>query len=635
MTSPDLTEANIDKLAELFPTVVTETLDADGNPQRAIDFDLLRQELSDHIVEGPQERYRLDWPGKRAAAFAANAPIAKTLRPVREESVDFDTTKNLFIEGDNLDALKLLQESYLGKVKIIYVDPPYNTNNDFIYRDRFATDTEEYLEASRQSDSAGNRLVSNVDGSGRYHSDWLSMIYPRLKLARNLLAPDGVILVSINEVEVANLRSIGAELFGSQNFVTQFVWINSGNVDQSSKVKGLHEYIVAFARNEEFLPKPEIIDPNVDESSKLYKDRIENSIVKNGAKNPPSTVTLPVGFPAAFEEGFLAAGSKSSIQIIDDIRVSDGELFEPARVKSGWSSRTLLELFIANDCNPVEDSEGRETWFELSKTGAINGIKKRSARQGHVTSLLRNLGTTEVASNALKRIGIDFSYPKPVNLVKFLFSAFTPYAGSGIILDLFAGSGTSAEAVLNLNAEDGGNRTFILIQLNEEIQTRSAFSTISELCRHRIVESSRALTSVSHGLDFGFRTLSVDTTNMTNVLREPDETDQLALQGLESSIKSDRTAEDLLFQVLLDWGLELTVPIETEKLCGHEVFDVDEGALIACFGRSLDSDVVHSIAARNPIRAVFRDDGFGSDSQRINVEQIFREVSPSTEVKAI
>lgn len=286
MHSPDLTERNIDRIADLFPTVMTERLNDAGDPVRAIDFDLLRQELSDHVVEGPQERYQLDWPGKRAALFAANAPTAKTLRPVREESVDFDTTKNLFIEGDNLDALKLLQESYLGKVKLIYIDPPYNTGKDFVYADRFATTTEEHLERSGQADEAGKRLVANLETNGRFHSDWLSMIYPRLRLARNLLTDDGVLLVSINDVEAGNLKKITEEVFGEANFITQFVWLNEGNVDQQSKVKGVHEYVLAFARSIGGFRRPTVIDPNIDEDSKLFRKQIENSITKNGPANP-------------------------------------------------------------------------------------------------------------------------------------------------------------------------------------------------------------------------------------------------------------------------------------------------------------------------------------------------------------
>ena len=367
MHSPDLTATNIDKIAEIFPNVITESIDEHGETKRAVDFDLLRQELSDHIVEGPQERYQLDWPGKRAAAFAANAPIAKTLRPVREESVDFDTTKNLFIEGDNLDALKLLQESYLGKVKLIYIDPPYNTGNDFIYEDDFAETAAEYLRRSGQTNTEGTRLVSNTEANGRFHSDWLSMMYPRLKLARNLLADEGVILVSVNDIEVGNLKRVAEEVFGAANFVAQFVWLNDGNVDQQSKVKGVHEYILAFARSVDFFRRPAVIDPNIDDSSKLFREQIENSITKNGPANPESVVELPIGFPASFSSGRIHPRESSYPHVLDEIEVVDRRVAKPARVRSGWSSRNLLDLFISNGCVPIQDAEGRETWFELSR----------------------------------------------------------------------------------------------------------------------------------------------------------------------------------------------------------------------------------------------------------------------------
>lgn len=635
MTSPDLTVANIDNLAKLFPGVITETIDADGNPKQAIDFDLLRQELSDHIVEGSQERYRLDWPGKRAAAFAANAPIAKTLRPVREESFDFDTTKNLFIEGDNLDALKLLQESYLGKVKLIYIDPPYNTNSDLVYHDYFAEDSRAYLARSGQTDDVGNRLTAKTEGGGRYHSDWLSMIFPRLKLARNLLSDDGALLVSINDIEAANLRVIGNEVFGHGNFVTQFIWLNHGHVDQSSKIKGLHEYVVAFARKEEFFPKPEVIDPNIEESSKIFRDRIENSIVKNGTKNPPSTVTLPAGFPASFEEGVLPARMPAPLEILDVAEIRNYKLLTPTRVRSGWSSRNLLELFIKNGCTYIEDSEGRKTWFELTATGAIIGVKERSSRQGYVTSILRNLGTTEVSSNTLRNIGIEFSYPKPVPLIQFLVAAFTSPASADCVMDLFAGSGTTAEAVMRLNRDDGGLRPFILVQYPEPIKDDSA-TTIADLCRSRIEKVGQELKPAGDiRFDSGFRSFHIDSTNMADVWRSPDETEQIALHDLQGSVKHDRSGEDLLFQVLLDWGLELSMSITVEQVDGHEVFVVEDGALIACFDIEVGPEVVRAIAKREPLRAVFRDSGFVSDDARINAEQIFRELSPTTDVKAI
>jgi adenine-specific DNA-methyltransferase len=639
MHSPDLTATNIDKIAELFPGVITESTDENGETKRAIDFDLLRQELSDHIVEGPQERYQLDWPGKRAAAYAANAPIAKTLRPLREESVDFDTTKNLFIEGDNLDVLKLLQESYLGKVKLIYIDPPYNTGGDrFVYPDDYAEDNEAYLTRSGQVDDAGKRLVSNVDSNGRFHSDWLSMIYPRLKLARNLLDREGVILISVNDVEVGNLKRVAEEVFGAPNFVAQFVWLNDGNVDQQSKVKGVHEYVLAFARSIEYFRRPAVIDPNIDEGSKLFREQIENSITKNGPANPASVVELPVGFPASFASGRIPTREGAYPQVLDEIEVVDGRVTRPARLRSGWSSRNLLDLFISNGCVPIQDAEGRETWFELRDTGAIYGLKRRAADQGHVLSVLRNMGTTKQNSSMLASWGLSFSYPKPVFLIEYLVSVFTRPEGEEVVLDFFAGSGTTAHAVMSANTRDGGNRRHILVQMAEPTQ---GDGTIADLARRRVTSAGQALRSdlarrkSTVGVDLGFRALKVDTTNMADLLRTPDEAEQTQLDLAVESVKPGRTGEDLLFQVLLDSGLELTLPVRVEHANGHEVFVVDDGALIACFDRQVSLDLVRAIAQREPLRAVFLDAGFGSDDARINAEQLFREVSMSTDVKTI
>lgn len=638
MTSPDLTEANIDKLAELFPTVVTETLDADGNPERAVDFDLLRQELSDHIVEGPQERYRLDWPGKRAAAFAANAPIAKTLRPVREESVDFDTTKNLFIEGDNLDALKLLQESYLGKVKLIYIDPPYNTGNDFIYEDSFEETNADYLARSGQILESGERLVANPESNGRYHSDWLSMMYPRLKLARNLLSDSGLIVMSIDENEVSNLRELLDEVFGGSNFVFQIaVLSNPKGRNQDKYVARCHEYLIGYSRT--LLPKGAVNIPRsqaeIQKNFRLRDERgayreleLRNTHREFGKFNRPNLfyplfvsekgVVSTEDFPGAtrvmpiWDDGFEGCWTWSLAKSKEQVDELVGK-----RVNGSW--KIYRKAYAVSD---EGDSlkQVKSIWID---------------REFHTEVGQANF--SDLFDNREKL----FQAPKPVSLVRQVISMGSDR--DSIILDFFAGSGTTAQAVFEANAEDAGRRRFILVQLDERIDqlsdaAKAGYSTISQLSRERVRRAAMNLNSESTpgaDIDGGFRALRIDTTNMNNVSREPDETDQLALDELEPSVKSDRTDEDLLFQVLLDWGLELTVPIVKETIAGHEVFDVEDGALIACFDNSLGSEVVHEIARRNPVRAVFRDEGFESDAQRINVEQVFREVSPSTDVKAI
>lgn len=640
MHSPDQVAGNIERLAELFPGCVTESRSENGELKRAIDFDLLRQELSDHVVEGPQERYRLDWPGKREALLAANAPIARTLRPCREESVDFDSTQNLFIEGDNLEALKLLQETYLGKVKLIYIDPPYNTGKDFIYNDDFAENATEYLQLSNQIGSEG-RLVTNSDVGGRFHSSWLTMMLPRLRLARNLLQQNGVILVSINDLEVANLRHLLDEVFGSSNFVCQFIWNNEGNIDQQSKFKGVHEYIVAYARDVDGVPRPLVVDPNIEESSKLFNSQIENSITKNGPVNPASEVLLPRGFPASFENGRVEPRNDEWPHILDPIIISNSELSAPARVKSGWSSKNLLTLFINNGCEPIIDGDGKQTRFAVTNTGAIYGYKSRSESQDHVLSVLRNMGTTKKNSNMLAKWRIKFSYPKPVYLVQYLASIFCKDDSQALIVDLFAGSGTTAHAVMNLNIEDGGARRSISVQIPEPVQNGDcdAFSTVAEIAKARIRAAGNEIWGGKHEScgDTGFRVLKIDSSNMAEVYYRPDELKQDDLLGQVDNIRPGRGAEDLLFQVLLDWGVDLALPITREDIDGREVFFVDGNALAACFvaDGGVDEALVKQIAQRQPIRAVFRDAGFASDNARINVEQIFKTLSPSTEVRTL
>lgn len=644
MHSPNLTQENIARVRELFPGCVTEAQGEDGKPRLSVDFDQLRQELSESIVEGPQERYHLNWPGKREALLTANAPIAKTLRPCREESVDFDTTKNLFIEGDNLEALKLLQETYLGKVKMIYIDPPYNTGKDFIYEDDFSENAEEFLKRSNQKDEEGNRLVANTEANGRFHSDWLSMIYSRLKLARNLLSDDGIIFISINHKEISNLRKISDEVFGEDNMLCLFAWRTDGNFDNQAKFKYCHEYVLTYAKQETSFPHPLVVDPSTPPNSKIYRPEIRNTIVKNGPKNPPSEVTLPTGFPAVFEEGTLSKRANAWPHIFNDVSVANHKLTESMKVYSGWSSKDLLEEFIKNKCQEVLDVKGQTTFFEITSTGAIEAVKVRG-EPSHVISMLTGFGGPQKATADLLEIGVPFDdYPKPVGLIKYLSSMVR--STDFVAIDFFSGSATTAHAILQLNSDDGGNRKFIMIQLPESCDENTAafkagYKTIAEIGKDRIRRAGKKiLESECHdgwNKDIGFRVLKIDSSNMADVYYTPDTIEQGQLPGLTNNIKPDRQPEDLLFQVLLDWGVDLSLPIRKETIQGKTVFYVNEPPydLIACFDTGMNEDLVKELARLEPMRVVFLDTGFVSDAVKINVEQIFKQMSPGTEVKSI
>lgn len=661
MTSPDLTEANIDRLAVLFPNVITETLDADGNPKKAVDFDLLRQELSAHLVEGPQERYRLDWPGKREAAFAANAPIAKTLRPIREESVDFDTTKNLFIEGDNLEALKLLQESYLGKIKLIYVDPPYNTGNDFVYADRFARTTDEELKRSGQVNGDGVPLVANTAANGRFHSQWLSMMFPRLKLARTLLADDGVLVISIDENEHANLVSLGAEVFGTDSYVGEIVVKNSSRSDQRY-ISMQHEYIVFFVKNKalnagEWVEKKGGLDRIYAAFAGFHKQFGDDwDAIHEAAKVwykgfPPSdAVYANKHYNRMDERGIYFAdnisGPNDGQYVYDVIHPVTGQPCKaPAR---GWVfPKESMELRIAE--NRIHFGPDHTTVPNL-KTYLAN------TEYQNLTSIRYVDG--RAASKRLARLFGEkvFTNPKDELLLRDIYRA-VGVGGDDIVLDIFSGSGSALHAVMELNLTAGSEAHFIGIQvaedLNDSLKTAKGAAkqitanaikmltdlgkptTVAEIGKERLRRAGDNVRSQAATLDVGFRSLIVDTTNMADVLRVPDDIDQQALAGMEDSVKPNRTSEDLLFQVLLDWGLELTMPVICENLEGYEVYVVEEGALIACFNSDLSPEVVRAIAKREPLRAVFLDSGFTTDDARINAEQVFREISPATDVKAI
>ncbi|ASB01742.1 TPA: site-specific DNA-methyltransferase [Proteus mirabilis] len=612
MHSPDMTQQNIEKIQALFPNCVTESKGADGELKLAIDFDQLKQELSNSIVEGPQERYQLNWPGKREALLTANAPIAKTLRPCREESVNFDTTENLFIEGDNLDALKMLQETYLGKVKMIYIDPPYNTGKDFIYADDFAENTEDYLKSSGQKDSVGNRMIANSENNGRFHSDWLSMMYSRLKLSRNLMKDDGLIFISIDEVEISNLKKMADEIFGADNFIADFIWQNKKGGGNDAKYCAVeHEYVVIYAKNIQSLPR--LFESFSDGYAKRYKEEDERG--------------------RFFWDTFKRKSGKQYYAIT----CPDGTVLENDEYGNPLS-------WLRSEARFKKDVDDGEIKFEKRTDGWSVMFKQRMPEGKKPRSLVLDKGTTsDGSSEILSLFGKNiFSNPKPTSLLRYLLGI--GLNESEIVLDFFAGSATTAHAVTHLNAEDGGNRKFIMVQLPEECDKKSeaykaGYKTIAEISKERIRRAgAKILEGECHkdwNKDVGFRVLKVDTSNMADVYYSPDQVSQGALDLLVDNIKSDRTAEDLLFQVLLDWGVDLTLPIRKEMIQGKIVFFVDDDALVACFDLRINEALIKELAAKEPLRVVFRDDGFESDAVKINAEQIFKQVSPHTEVKAI
>lgn len=609
--SADLTQANIDKLAGLFPSCVTESRDDKGSVRRVIDFDQLRQELSPSIVEGPQERYHLNWPGKREALLLANAPIAKTLRPCREESVDFDTTRNLFIEGDNLDALKLLQETYLNKVKVIYIDPPYNTGRDFIYEDDFAEDSNTYKLRTNQTDDAGNRLVANSATNGRFHSDWLSMMYSRLRLARNLLAGDGVIFISIDDGEAGNLRRLCDEVFGESNFIADAIWRSKDNSNNDAKKFSLdHNHTLIYGKSDDWFPS-----------------RISDPKKQTHFKNPDNDPRGP------YFDGNPLNSPNYRENLVYPLKSPQGTTINPPKNGWRWSPEVMRQKIESGEIRFTEDGTGirRRTYLEDMEGLPPSTLWIDLEQTGH---------NRQAKYELMKLIPEDvFDTPKPVKLIKYILRLATKDTG-GVVLDFFAGSSTTAQAVMELNAEDGGTRRFILVQLPEPCAAdsealRAGYVTVADIGKERVRRAGKQMMDSSKGVDLGFRVLKVDTSSMNEVYYTPDAVSQDLISDQIDNIRPDRTPEDLLFQVLLDWGVDLGLPIGREAIAGKTVFFVDGNALAACFDAGIDEAFVKLLAKRAPLRAVFRDSGFASDSVKINVEQIFRLMSPGTEVRTI
>ena len=646
MHSLDLTRANIDKLAAIFPNCMVESRDGKGMITRSIDFYQLRQELSGSVVEGPQERYQLNWPGKREALLTANAPIAKTLRPCREESVEFDTTQNLFIEGDNLDALKLLQETYLNRVKLIYIDPPYNTGNDFIYEDDFAEDSETYKQRSNQKDESGIQLIANTEANGRFHSDWMGMIYPRLKLARNLLRDDGLIFVSIDDNESHNLRKICDEVFGEANCLGIIANINNPKGRSDDKfIATAHEYLLVYSKEKTtatvygFEPDDVVIKRynKLDEKGQIYR---EMDLRKTGDADKRSDR------PDMFYYFYCDSNGQ-------DLRVS-----KERDLKSGH-----IEITPTKD----DGTEGRWRWgfntalnnlntiyAKFMPTRKIWGIVEKDYLENRPPVKCTSAWTfkdvnSERGSEQFIELGFDkevFSRPKPIGTLSRVIEVGTIPNEESIVLDFFAGSGGFAQATLELKGSNKRDLRFILVQVPEICDPKTeaykaGFNTIADICKERIRRAGKKVKQDNlekqgfDDLDIGFRVLKVDSSNMKEVFYTPDAVAQDQLFDHVNNIREDRTAEDLLFQVLLDWGVDLALPIAKETIEGKTVYFVDGNAMAACFDEGVSEEFVKLLAKREPLRAVFRDAGFATDSVKINVEQIFKLMSPSTEVKTI
>ncbi|HJI30256.1 MAG TPA: site-specific DNA-methyltransferase [Veillonellaceae bacterium] len=628
MHTPDLAEENYKKLAALFPDAVTETKDENGNTVRAIDKDVLMQEINAKVVDDGQERYQFTWPDKRKAVVLANAPIAKTLRFEKEKSVGRDGTpggtdsENIYIEGDNLDALKLLQETYLGKVKMIYIDPPYNTGNDFIYEDDFSQKAADYAENSGQTDEEGNRLVQNSESNGRFHTDWLNMLYPRLCLAKDLLANDGLIFISIDEHESHNLRKICDEIFGAQNFITQIVWEKRyTRSNNARRFTTLTEPVVCYAKNIMFVS--DIKERRNEKADSIYSNPDNDprgpwtsvSYVNPASKNQRPNLVYKLHNPITGADVEHPTNAWKYERATYEKHVKENRLYWG---KNGENVYPRLKKYL----------------FEME-----GGMVPVDLWRQQIT------GTTDQASKELESLlgRKIFNFPKPKELVMRIVSLIINgnKRENGIILDFFSGSGTSAHAVMQLNAEDNGHRKYILMQLPAETGETSeaykmGYKTICDIGEERIRRAGKKIKEETGAdIDYGFRCFRVDSSNMKDVYYKPSDVKQAELDLFTDNIKEDRTPEDLLIQVMLDLGVLLSSKVEEKEIAGKKVFSVADGYLIACFDRDVTDDVVTAIAKKHPFYAVFRDSSFSSDSVAANFEQIFDTYSPQTVRKVL
>ncbi|MGB3946750.1 MAG: site-specific DNA-methyltransferase [Bacteroidia bacterium] len=661
LTSLDLVNENVKKIAELFPNCVTEN--ANG---KTIDFDLLKQELNHEVIEGNKERYRLEWPGKREAIVTANLPITKTLRPVREDSVEFDNTQNLYIEGDNLDVLKLLQESYLSKIKMIYIDPPYNTGKDFVYKDNFTQDSEEHNIESGFKDEYNQKLISNPETSGRYHSDWLSMMYPRLKLSRNLLKEDGVIFISIDDNEVHNLRKLCDEIFGEVNFIADIIWEGNGKND-SKYISIAHENILFYAKNKSYLIENqitfrankegvneiyEIVNKLISENKEDYSvasDELRNWYNQLN-KNHPSWQHRhynKIDHKGVYFPGDISAESGRGREPYDVIHPITGKKCKmPER---GWPTKKTMEEWTSLDLIDFGENETfvpkRKRYLADTDNYVLPSVIYKDSRSAY-KNMVSLMG------------GKVFDNPKDVGIIKKYIEICTNK--NDIVVDFYSGSATTAEATMRLNSEDYGNRKFILVQLpeitnNDSEAYKDGFKNICEIGKERIRRAANQIkeetianendkkdkinfdeeSNKSNNLDLGFRVFRLAESNMKDVYYRPQDFKQEQLDAFSDNIKPDRTADDLLIQIMLDWGLPLSLKIEQLTIDKKQVFKVAENSLLACFDNGLNEVFAKEIAKLKPLRVVFKDSSFADNSAKENVKQLLKQLSPETEMKVI
>lgn len=652
MESIDLIAQNIDKIGQLFPNCITEMLDEEKSTpekkvyKKAVNFELLKQMLSDHVIDG-DEVYEFTWVGKKEAILEANKPIRKTLRPVRNDEyiptgadsdgnpycssagLNWDNTENLYIEGDNLEVLKLLQENYLGKIKMIYIDPPYNTGSDFVYKDNFSASVDEYEDAAGVYDDAGNKMFKNTNTNGRFHSDWCSMIYSRLLLASKLLKDDGILFISIDDNEVENLTKIGKEIFGESNYINALKWKRKKQPSFLSKhIAPVMEYVLIFAKNSDSMGKlsvetvsdstKKVINISNVESERIFKKGVEVKGIINGLI-PKGKYTIKT----------------MSVEYMNDVIVKDGYTSNPVTVRAKFlNTQDKIDEFINNKLLFITAAKGLRRY--------VSEEEKNKAKS--ITDLILDWGDNQDSEKESRELlgNKYFDYTKPVSLIYNLIKSCT--SDEDTIMDFFSGSATTAHAVMQLNAEDGGHRNFIMVQVVEKTDIDSeaynmGYKNICEIGKERIRKAGNKIKEESPitttNLDVGFRVFKTDDSNMTDVYYNPSEYSQDLLSALESNIKPDRTDLDLLFGCLLEWGLPLSLPYSSEEIDGCTVHDYNDGDLIACFDENVPDSVVKAIAKKQPLRAVFRDSSFSDSPSKINVGEIFKLLAPNTRVKVI